>query len=318
MMARMTHFELHPDMADLLAAKKNVPMTTDTGQARAAWDAYGKAMRRPYPPGMSVHDTRFSAPEGGREIPVRIYRPEQVSAGGPSVLYFHGGAFIRGSLESGDVVAWGVAEQVGCTVISVDYRLAPDFPYPAGLEDCYVVLAHVASHAGALDLDATRIGVWGDSAGGNLAAALCLLARDRDGPRISAQALNYPCLTDELTGDAYETYAESPGLRTAHMDKCWDLYLAGERPTRHDYAAPLKARDLSRLPPAHVHVAEFDPLTDDGKAYAQRLRTVGVPAALRCAPRMIHGFLRARFSGKDAAAEFSAPCLFLKQYLHLP
>jgi acetyl esterase len=311
----MTDFDIHPDMDDLLAAKSRVPKTLDPDEARAAWDAYGKAMKRPYPAGMSVRDEVVIAPEDGREIAIRIYRPENARSDGPCVLYLHGGAFIKGSLESGDVVAWGVADQVGCTVVSVDYRLAPDFPYPAALEDCYVVLRHVEKNARAPGIDAARIGVWGDSAGANLAAALCLLSRDRCGPGISAQALNYPCLTDELTSESYQLYAESPGLRTAHMDNCWNLYLQGGRPTSHDFAAPLKAQDLSNLPPAHIHIAEIDPLADDGRRYAERLRNAGGVVEFRCASRMIHGFLRARFSGPAAAAEFRAPCTFLKRYL---
>jgi acetyl esterase len=272
-------------------------------------------MQRPYPAGMSVRDEVVLAPEDGREIAIRIYQPGNAPLEGPCVLYLHGGAFIKGSLESGDVVAWGVADQVGCMVVSVDYRLAPDFPYPAALEDCYAVLRYVEKNAPALGIDASRIGVWGDSAGANLAAALCLLSRDRCGPAISAQALNYPCLTDELTSESYRLYAESPGLRTAHMDNCWTLYLQGERPTTHDFAAPLKARDLSMLPPAHIHIAEIDPLADDGRRYAERLSDAGGVVEFRCASRMIHGFLRARFSGPAAAAEFRAPCAFLKRHL---
>jgi acetyl esterase len=312
----MADFDIHPDMADLLAAKKNVPLLTDPEAARVAWNAYGESMKRPYPIGMVVRDTVFPPPPcEKREIAVRIYRPVQAKPGGPCLFYLHGGAFIKGSLESGDVIAWGVADQVGCTVISVDYRLAPDFPYPAALEDCYAVLCHVVSHAAELGVDGARIGVWGDSAGANLSAALCLLTRDRNGPRVSAQALNYPCLTDELTSDSYHRYAESPGLRTEHMNKCWDLYLHGQRPTEFDCAAPLKARTLSNLPPAHVHIAEIDPLADDGRGYAKRLREAGNEVEFRVASRMIHGFLRARFAGPDAAAEFAAPCQFLRLHL---
>jgi len=312
----MTDFDIHPDMADLLAAKKNVPVLTDPAEARAAWDAYGESMKRPYPIGMVVRDTVFPPPAGeSREIPIRIYQPAQAKPGGPCVFYLHGGAFIKGSLESGDVVAWGVADQVGCTVISVDYRLAPDFPYPAALEDCYAALCHAVAHSAELGIDGSRIGVWGDSAGANLSAALCLLTRDRKGPRISAQALNYPCLTDELTSDSYRRYAESPGLRTDHMNKCWGLYLRGERPTKYDYAAPLKAPNLRNLPPAHIHIAEIDPLSDDGRGYARRLREAGGKVEFRVAKRMIHGFLRARFTGPDAAAEFATPCAFLRSHL---
>jgi acetyl esterase len=132
---------------------------------------------------------------------------------------------------------------------------------------------------------------------------------------LKAQALHYPCLTDELDSSSYRDYAFSPGLTTASMEQNWTQYLAGARPTHEGYAAPLKAKDLSRLPPAHVHIAEVDPLADDGRSYAQRLAEAGTPAELRVAERMIHGFLRARFAGPAAAAEFARPCDFLKRAL---
>jgi acetyl esterase len=222
---------------------------------------------------------------------------------------------VKGSLTSGDAVAWGVSDQVGAVVITVDYRLAPAHPFPAAPEDCYAALCHVAAHADALNVDPGRIAIWGDSAGGNLAAATCLLARDRGGPKIAAQALNYPCLTDDLTAPAYTKYADSPGLRTASMNECWGHYLGRGRPTTNPYAAPLKATDLSSLPPAHVHIAEIDPLADDGRVYAERLAAAGSPVVFACAERMIHGFLRARFFGDAAAAEFARPCDFLRQHL---
>jgi acetyl esterase len=309
-------FDVHADMSELIRAKEAAAKSAVTNGARRAWDAYGASMSRPYPRGMSVSDTSFPSSRGeSARIPVRIYRPPGVSNQNSCVLYLHGGAFVMGSLDSGDAIAWGIADQVGATVISVDYRLAPEHPFPAGIDDCYSVLSYVAANGGNIGIDARRIGVWGDSAGGNFAAALCLTARDRGGPAIVAQALNYPCLTDELIAPSYETYATSPGLSAATIDNAWTQYLVGDRPTRNPYAAPLKATDLARLPPAHIHVAEIDPLADDGREYAERLKAAGNVVELRCAQRMIHGFLRARFFGPDAAAEFARPCAFLKRYL---
>ena len=238
-----------------------------------------------------------------------------MEAPSPCVVYLHGGAFIKGSLESGDTVAWGVAEETGTVVVSVDYRLAPQHPFPAALEDCHAVVSHLAECGEALGVRGDRLGLWGDSAGGNLTAATCLLARDRGGPRILAQALNYPCLTDELTSDSYRRYAESPGFTRASMDLGWSHYLGNRRPTHDPYAVPLKAGDLSGLPPAHVHYAEFDPLADDAVRYAERLGAAGNEVVVRCAQRMIHGYLRARFSGPDAATEFARPCRFLRSKL---
>jgi len=310
------HFDIHPDMTELLAAKEAVPQGQDGNGLRTAWNDYAARLWRPYPGGMAVEDTAIEVAElPARKIALRIYRPRDVPRPSPCILYFHGGGFVKGSLESGDVIAWGIADQVGVVVVSVDYRLAPEYPYPAAPEDCYATAKFISAHGLALGVDGTRLAVWGDSAGGNLAAALCLMARDRRGPRIVAQALNYPCLTDELSSATYRDYAVSPGLTTASMERNWDHYLGGKRPSCEPYAVPLKALDLSGLPPAHIHVAEIDPLADDGRVYTRRLETVGCSVELRVAERMIHGFLRARFTGSAAAAEFARPCLFLKRIL---
>lgn len=309
-------FDVHPDMDELIAAKQAVAQTNDPEEMRAAWNGYGARLARDRPGGMAVRDTAVPrpGPQGG-EIPIRIYRPEGAETPGPCVVYLHGGAFVKGSLDSGDTIAWGVAEESGVVVVSVDYRLAPRHPFPSAPEDCYAVVSHLSERGGTFGVQGDRIALWGDSAGGNLAAATCLMARDRGGPRIMAQALNYPCLTDELTSDSYRRYAESPGLRTADMDGGWSRYLGNRRPTADPYAAPLKAGDLSGLPPAHVHYAEIDPLADDAVRYAGRLAAAGNEVVARCARRMIHGFLRARFSGAEAAAEFVRPCRFLRDRL---
>ena len=310
-------FDIHPDMDEVIAAKQAVAWTNDPEEMRAAWNAYGARLSRDRPSGMAVRDTAIPrpGPHGGGEIPVRIYRPERAETPGPCVVYLHGGAFVKGSLDSGDTVAWGVAEESGVVVVSVDYRLAPKHPFPAAVEDCYAVTSHLSEQGRTFGIRGDRLALWGDSAGGNLAAATCLMARDRGGPRILAQALNYPCLTDELTSDSYRRYAESPGLRTANMDIGWSHYLGDRRPTDNPHAAPLKAEDLSGLPPAHVHYAEIDPLADDAVRYAERLAAAGNEVVSRCARRMIHGFLRARFSGATAAAEFARPCEFLRNRL---
>ena len=309
-------FDIHPDMADVIAAKRAVTQSNDPEELRAAWNAYGARLGRDRPEGMVVLDTVVPRPTThGGDIPIRIYRPEGADTPSPCIVYLHGGAFIKGSLDSADTVAWSVADETGVLVVSVDYRLAPQHPFPAGPEDCYAAVSHLAEHGEALGVQGERLGLWGDSAGGNLAAATCLMARDRGGPRILAQALNYPCLTDELTSDSYRRYAESPGLRTANMDSAWGHYLGDRRPTRDPHAAPLKADDLSGLPPAHIHYAEIDPLADDARHYAEAMTAAGNEVVLRCARRMIHGFLRARFTGAAAAAEFARPCEFLRQGL---
>ena len=311
-----THFDIHPDMADVIAAKQAIAQSVDPEVMRAAWLDYEARLGRDRPAGMAVEDTAIPRPgSDGGEIALRIYHPEGVRLPSPCVVYLHGGAFIKGSLDTGDTIAWGVADVAGVVVVSVDYRLAPQHPFPAGLEDCYSVVRHLAEHGEQFGVRGDRLALWGDSAGGNMAAATCLMARDRGGPDIVAQALNYPCLTDELISASYRLYAESPGLRTANIDTGWDHYLGDRRPTDDPYAAPLKAEDLSRLPPAHVHYAEIDPLADDAVQYAERLAAAGNEVVYRCARRMIHGFVRARFSGADAAAEFARPCRFLRSRL---
>ena len=315
----MTALDIHPDMRDLLAAKEAAPKSQDPSTLRDGWNAYGSRLNRPYPEGMQVNDERIACVSPGLEggLAVRFYRPKNAPTPSPCVVYLHGGAFIKGSLDSGDSIAWGIADQVGAVVMSVDYRLAPEFPFPAGVEDCFAAVRYLAEHGGEHGVDPTRIALWGDSAGGNMAAAVCLMARDRGGPKIAAQALNYPCLTDDLTADAYVRYADAPGVRTKVMDDAWNLYLGAGRPTRNGYAAPLKAENFGRLPPAHVHYAEYDCLADDARRYAALLKRAGGVVAVRCAERMIHGYLRARFTGPIAAAEFAAPSEFLKIHLAL-
>ena len=304
--------DAHPDMSVVLAAKHALRNSTDPEVLRKGWEDYARTMQRPYPPGMEITNAAFDCPGAGRNgsIHVRIYRVPGAAALSPAIAYLHGGAFTKGNLNSGDPIAWGVSDNTGCVVVSVDYRLAPEHPFPAGVEDCYAVLLYLSRNGAGRGVDPKRLAVWGDSAGGNMAAAVCLMARDRSEPRLLAQALNYACLTDDVSAPTYRLYANAP-VTTASVDRAWDLYLGSGRPTANPYAAPLKATNVANLPPAHIHLAEFDCLADDSRAYADRLASAGNKVVLRTAPRMIHGYLRARFNGPDAAAEFAAPCDFL-------
>jgi acetyl esterase len=300
-------------MQALLDAKADLPPATTVAEMRAGWNLYAARMRRPHPADMTVED-RSVAGKGG-PVPVRVYRPAAASAVAPGVLYFHGGGFMKGDLDSSDTVAWGLAQETGAVVVSVDYRLAPENTYPAAFDDCFSALADVAGNAGSYGVDPARIAVSGDSAGGNLAAAAALAARDRDGPALAAQVLIYPCLTDDIIGGSYRTHAETPGLTTSSMATYWKWYLPGGMPSDDPYAVPLKARSLSGLPRAFVHVAEIDPLYDDGRLYAERLKAAGVPTEYRVAKGMLHGFMRARLLGPASAAEFGAICGFLRKCL---
>ena len=303
-------FDIHPDMRDLLDAKQAAKQADD---ARGGWNNYAAAMQRDRPPGMIVHDTTLPCAINGmaQAAPARIYRFADAETPSPCVIYIHGGAFHKGSLDSGDPIAWGIADTLQWTVISIDYRLAPEHPFPCGVEDCCAAVQYVLRNAATLGIDARRVAVWGDSAGGNMAAASAMMARDRGRPNVAATVLVYPCLTDELSAPAYRTYEHAP-VPSAGMDRAWDLYLGDLRPIQDPYAAPLKAKDFSSLPPTFVHVAEIDCLADDGRAYVAKLQAAATPAELRVARRMIHGFLRARFTGPTAAAEFRAPCEFLR------
>jgi acetyl esterase len=308
--------EAHPDMDQLLAAKRALPKSTDPEVLRRGWEEYAARMQRPYPQGMTVSNLSLPTPGAGvaGSVPIRLYRPAGAPAHSPCIIYLHGGAFTKGNLDSGDPIAWGIADITSLVVVSVDYRLAPEHPFPCGVEDCYAVVLALSKIGKDYGIDGSRLAVWGDSAGGNMAAATCLMARDRGAPAIRAQALNYAALTDDLSAPSYRLYGDAP-VTTASVDRAWTLYLGAGRPTASGFAAPLKAKDLANLPPAHVHLAEFDCLADDSRSYADRLAQAGNDVVLRTAPRMIHGYLRARFFGSEALAEFTAPCLFLKKHL---
>jgi len=303
---------MHPEMQILIDAKADLPVPQTIEEMRAGWNTYSARMRRPHPDDMEV-ENRGVAGKGGT-VPIRVYRPAAAPASAPCVLYFHGGGFMKGDLDSSDTVAWGLAEETGAVVVSVDYRLAPEHPYPAAFDDCFDVLSHVADNASAYGVEPSKIAVCGDSAGGNLAAAVALAARDRGGPAIAGQMLVYPCLTDDVTGGSYNAHSVTPGLTTSSMGSYWEWYLAGSRmPSDDPYAVPLKAQNLAGLPVACVHVAEIDPLVDDGRQYAERLKAAGVPTEFRCAKGMIHGFLRARLLGPDSGEEFGKICGFLRR-----
>ena len=162
------NFDIHPDMADVIAAKQAIAQSNDPEEMRAAWHDYEARLGRDRPGGMVVEDTAIPrpAPDGG-EIAIRIYRPEGVRTPSPCVVYLHGGAFVKGSLDTGDTIAWGVADVAGVVVVSVDYRLAPQHPFPAGLEDCHAVVSHLAEHGERFGVRSDRLALWGDSAGGN-------------------------------------------------------------------------------------------------------------------------------------------------------
>lgn len=238
-------------------------------------------------PGAEVRDLTISGPAG--DIPVRVYRTAAASVGDrPLILNFHGGGFVFGNLRLSDWICSSVAVAVGAVVMSVDYRLAPLHPFPAAVDDCYAALVWAADNAAQLGAATpARIGVMGESAGGNLSAVMCLLARDRGGPRIGHQALLYPP-TDMAR--VAESPARSLIISGAEMHAFRRLYLNGADPA-DPRVSPLRAADLAGLPPALIQVAEHDPLREDGVLYAAALRSAGVPVRFTEYVGMPHGYL---------------------------
>lgn len=224
--------------------------------------------------------------EGG--IDLRVYRPGD-DGPYPTLVWIHGGGFVLGSIETADPIARSLAVAADCVVVSVGYHRAPEHPFPDPPRECYAALQWTAEHVDTFGGDPGRLAVGGDSAGGNLAAATALLARDRDGPAPDHQLLVYPVTTDTDL-PARETNAEGYGLTADEMAWFDEQYVPDPLDAANPYAYPLKARDLSGLPPATVLTAEFDPLLDDGARYADRLDDADVPVAYREYEAMIHGF----------------------------
>lgn len=223
------------------------------------------------------------------EIPLRIYKPLVPSSKG-ALVYFHGGGWVLGDLDSHDNICRRLAGGAGITVISVDYRLAPETTFPGPVNDCYAATAWVANNAELLDIDPLRIAVGGDSAGGNLAAAVTLKARDEAWPTIRFQLLVYPVTDARFDTASYRDNAEGYLLSRKTMEWFWDLYAPNAQDRLHAYASPLRADSWVTLPPALVLTAEYDPLRDEGEAYANALRSAGVQVTQTRYPGLIHGF----------------------------
>lgn len=247
-------------------------------------------------PGIDLPTVQDRTIEGlAGEIPVRVYDPREESgeeSDGPSplVLFFHGGGFVVGSIRSYDGPCRKLAAETGYPVASVGYRLAPEHPFPAALRDCYAALEWAEANATPLGADPDRLVLAGDSAGGNLAAATALLARDRDGPDIAHQVLVYPITGDPTGTDSYEENAEGYFLTADLLEWYREQYLADDIDEGNVYAGPRRCHDLSGLPPATIITAGFDPIRDDGAAYARRLDDAGVDVSYANFEAMIHGF----------------------------
>jgi acetyl esterase len=260
----------------------------------------------------AVDDRTIPGP--GENLALRIYSPAEQTLKG-ALLYFHGGGWVIGDLDSHDETCRRLCSGAGLKVISVDYRRAPETTYPGAAEDCYAATAWAAAHAIELDIDAGRIAVGGDSAGGNLAAAVALMARDRGGPPIAFQLLIYPVTDADFSRASYQENAEGYLLSRRGMQWFWDQYVPDPDQRLEPYAAPLQAARLADLPPALVQTAGFDPLRDEGEAYAQALRDAGVEVRQTRYPGLIHGFFGMQEAIPAARPALQEAIAALRDYL---
>ncbi len=272
---------------------------------RTFYDRLCRHFRQPRPMRIDVRDLFANGPDAS--VPVRLYRPMVVDSL-PALLYLHGGGYILGGLDSHDDICAEIADRAGVAVMAVAYRLAPEHPFPAALEDCRAARDWLARNGQEHGIRSEAIVLAGDSAGGSLAAALALDARDRGAPRIAGQILIYPDLGGDTSKGSYAVHAQAPGLTTDDVRHYRSVYLGSpsDLAQASKLAQPLRETNFGGLAPAFLVAAEWDPLRDDCFEYAGRLRASVVPVILRHEPLLVHAFLRARAMSKPAAESFAA------------
>lgn len=284
---------------ELLAVLQAYPTTSlvdwnDLPATRVATDQMLVAMLSNYPdsPNVIKKDLLVPGPESAPEVPVRVYRPTLSTGTLPGLFWIHGGGYVLGSIQQDDAMAQHIVETVGCIVVSVEYRLAPEHPFPAPVEDCYAALKWMNKQSAELGIDASRIAVSGGSAGGGLAAGLVLLARDRGEIPISFQLLIYPMIDNLNSSRSTEEFAEAPIWSKRDNHGGWQAYLGAEASSADasPYAAASRAKNLENLPPAYIAVGSQEVFLDEDVEYALRLAQAGVPVELHVYPCAFHGF----------------------------
>lgn len=277
-------------LLDLMAAANRPAWhTLSPDAARELYLSLRPNAQGPRPDGAVATDRTIPGPAGA--LPVRLYRPKGTDGPLPALVFAHGGGWVFGNLDSHDVLCAQLALEAGIAVVAIDYRLAPEARFPGAFDDVAAGLAWVAAHGASLGIDPARLAIGGDSAGGNLAAAVALWARDNGGPRLSLQLLCYPVTDGVARPESYRLFEDGYGLNKPAMEWFFDHYQP-DKAARDDWRlSPLRARSLAGLPPALVITAGYDPLRDEGRAYAWRLQKEGTRADLVEFGGMLHGFL---------------------------
>jgi acetyl esterase len=300
--------QLVPFIARLNEAWPEPPLSLPVDVWRERVERLSAAVRIPYPEGLEVETRLIEAPRPTR---IRIYRPRAPHAL-PALVYMHGGGWVIGSIDSHDSITAALAADTPCVVISVDYARAPEHPFPAAMDDCRAVVAWTFENAASIGVRADAIFVGGDSAGGNLAAAMTLAFRGTPW-RLRGQLLLYPCVDVDFSRPSYRSEANAPYLKAVEMIWFWNQYCPDKMQRQNPLAVPMRADNLAGLPPAFIAVAEHDPLRDDGHAYAERLKRAGVDVTFRPGLGLIHGFVRARMLCDAAQAEHEAMTRWLRE-----
>jgi acetyl esterase/lipase len=246
----------------------------------------------PDSPHVAKEDRTVPGPEGAPEVPIRVYRPVAGAGTLPGLLWIHGGGYVLGSIQQDDHMVQHIVEAVDCVAVSVEYRLAPESPFPAAVDDCYAALKWMADHAAELGIDPARIAVGGASAGGGLAAGLVLLARDRGEVAVAFQLLIYPMIDDRDATPSSEAFADAPIWSRQDNRNGWRAYLGDDAGSANvsPYAAASRATDLTNLPPTYIAVGSHEVFLDEDVEYALRLARADIPVELHVYPRAFHGW----------------------------